>query len=127
VLSPPMLYFVDDMPVVFVIARDWNLRAGLRAELRERGIEALGMDAAGDAGRALASGQMPAVVVLEALTELADDPAIQKLVEAVPTILIASRTETIPLPPVDTVFYRPVCIGEIAARVNELIASGHSA
>ncbi|HUA01453.1 MAG TPA: hypothetical protein VMB02_14055 [Candidatus Aquilonibacter sp.] len=115
------------MPVVFVIARDWSLRTGVRAELRERGIEALGMDAAVDAGRALALGEMPAVVVLEAVAELASDPAIRKLVERVPTILIASRTETLLLPPVDAVLYRPVRIGEITGRVQELIARGHAA
>jgi DNA-binding response OmpR family regulator len=118
---------MDEMPIVFVIARDWTLRTGVRAELRERGIEALGMDAPADAGRAIASGQLPAVVVLEALPELAGDAGIRKLVENVPTILIASRTETVPLPPVDTVFYRPVTVGEIVARVHELIVRGHAA
>jgi len=122
-----MLDSIDKMPVVFVIARDWNLRAGVRAELRERGVEALGMDVPADAGRAIASGQLPAVVVLEAIPELAGDPGLRKLVESMPTILIASRTETVPLPPVDTVFYRPVRIGEIVARVYELIARGHAA
>ena len=122
-----MLDSIDKMPVVFVIARDWNLRASVRAELRERGVEALGMDAPADAGRAVASGQLPAVVVLEAIPELAGDPGVRKLVENVPTILIASRTETVPLPPVDTVFYRPVRVGEIVARVHELTSRGHSA
>jgi len=28
------------MPVVFVIATDWKLRTAVRAELRERGIDA---------------------------------------------------------------------------------------
>lgn len=118
---------MSEMPVVFIIARDWNLRAGLRAELRERGIEALGMDAPADAGRALASGQLPAVVVLEAIPELAGDPGVRKLVERVSTILIASRTETVPLPPVDTVIYRPVRLGEIVARIHQLISRGHAA
>jgi DNA-binding response OmpR family regulator len=122
-----MLDSMDKMPIVFVIARDWTLRTGVRAELRERGIEALGMDAPADAGRAIASGQLPAVVVLEAIPELAADIAIRKLVENVPTILIGSRTETVPLPPVDTVFYRPVTVGEIVARVHELIVRGHAA
>jgi DNA-binding response OmpR family regulator len=122
-----MLYFSVKMPVVFVIARDWTLRSGVRAELRERGIKALGMDAPADAGRAIAEGQMPAVVVLEAIPELAGHLAIQKLVERVPTVLIASRTETVPLPPVDTVFHRPVSIGEIIARVQTLVSRDHAA
>jgi hypothetical protein len=70
---------------------------------------------------------MPAVVVIEAVSDIAGDPAIQKLVERVPTILVASRTETVPLPPIDTVFYRPVRIGDVVARVQGLIRQGHAA
>ena len=115
------------MPLVFIIARDWQLRAGLRAELRERGIDALGMDSAADAARAFTEGQFPAAVVLDATAEFAADPAIQSLLKRVPTILIASRTETVPLPPATAVFYRPVSIGEITTRVLELLKSGHPA
>jgi hypothetical protein len=115
------------MPVAFVIATDWKLRTAVRAELRERGIDALGMDSADDAGRALASGDVPAVVVLEATVELAGDPAIQKLVARVPTVLIASRTETVPLPAVAAVFYRPVSVGEIVAKVCEIVGRGQVA
>ena len=115
------------MSVVFIIARDWTLRAGLRAELRERGIDALGMDSAEDAGRAFAEGQMPAIVVLEATAEFAGDHAIQSLVRRVPTVLIASRTETVPLPPAAAVFYRPVSIGEIVDRILELLKTGQIA
>lgn len=115
------------MPVVFVIARDWALRAGVRAELREHGIDALGMETAAEAGRVIATGQMPAALVLEALAEFADDPAVRNLVARVPAVLIASRIETVPLPPVDTVFYRPVRIDEIVARVREILSRGHAA
>jgi hypothetical protein len=115
------------MPVVFVIATDWKLRAAVRAELRERGIDALGMDSADDVGRGLAGGAMPGVVVLEATAELAGDPAIQGLVVRVPTILVASRTESVPLPRVAAVFYRPVRIGEIVDKVGELLARGQAA
>jgi hypothetical protein len=115
------------MPVVFVIARDWKLRAGVRAELREGGIDALGMESAVEAGRALAEGRMPAAVVIEALSDLADDPAIRQLVARVPAVLIASRTETVPLPPVEAVFYRPVRIAEIVTRVREIVSRGRTA
>jgi hypothetical protein len=115
------------MPIVFIIARDWTLRAGLRAELRERGIEALGMDSAEDAGRAFAEGQVPVVVVLEAIAEFAGDAAIQSLVKRVPTVLIASRIQTVPLSPAAAVFYRPVRIGEIVNKVLELLKAGHAA
>jgi len=115
------------MPAVFVVARDWTLRTGVRAELRERGVDALGMESADDAGRAVASGQIPAVIVMEATPEMTGDAAIRQLVERVPAIVIASRTQTVKLPPVDTVLYRPVRIGEIVARVEELLRQGHAA
>ena len=115
------------MPVVFVIASDWTLRTAVRAELRELGIEALGMDSLDDAGRTLASNQMPAAIVLEGTAELIGNSAIQNLVNWVPTILIASRTETVPLPPVAAVLYRPVRIGDIVAKVREFLARGHAA
>jgi hypothetical protein len=115
------------MPVVIILARDWTLRAGLRAELRERGIDALGVDSAEDAGRILAEGLMPAAIVVEATDEFANSPAIQSLLKHVPAILIASRTETVALPPVAAVFYRPISIGEISSRVLELLEAGHRA
>jgi hypothetical protein len=37
------------MPVVLVIATNWKLRAAVRAELRERGIDALEIDSPEDA------------------------------------------------------------------------------
>ncbi len=115
------------MPVAFVISTDWKLRTAVRAELRERGIDALGMDSAEDAGRALAAGDVPAAVVLEATAELAGDPAMRSLVARVPTVLIASRTETVPLPAVAAVFYRPVSVGEIVAKVYEIVGRGQVA
>jgi DNA-binding response OmpR family regulator len=110
------------MPTVFVIATDWTLRTGVRAELLELDIDALGMDSADDAGRALADNQTPTAIVLEATADLAGNPAIQNLVKRVPTILIASRTETLPLPPAAVVLYRPVTIREIVDQVRALIA-----
>jgi len=115
------------MPVVFVIARDWKLRTAVRAELREQGINALGMESSGEAGRALAAGQSPAALVIEAVAEIAGDPAIQKLVERVPSVVVASRIQTIPLPPIAAVIYRPVRIGDITARVREILERGHAA
>ena len=122
---PKMLHFASRMPIVFIIARDWTLRAALRAELRELGIDALGMESADDAGRAIAAGQIPSVVVLEAAL-LADSAAIEGRIRRIPTILIASQTETVPLPPARAILYRPVRIGEIVARVRELLGQGHT-
>jgi DNA-binding response OmpR family regulator len=114
------------MPTVFIIARDWTLRAGARAELREQGIHALGMDSPDQAGQALAAGELPAALVIEAIPEITGDPAVGRLIERVPTILIASRTQTAPLP-ADRVLYRPVRIGEIIRSVQELLERGHAA
>jgi len=118
------------MPAVFVIAVDWRLRAALRAELRERGVDALGMESGEDAGHAVARGRMPAVVVLEAIAFLLDDPSLQKLIERVPAVVVASRTEALALPPSGpglTLLYRPVRIGEIVDRVMTLLQQGHTA
>jgi hypothetical protein len=122
-----MLYFGQEMPVVFVIARDWTLRTSARAELLEAGIHALGLQSADDAGRILASGHFPAAVILEATAGLADDPAIARLVSRVPTVLVASRAEKLALPPVAAVVYRPVRIGEIVTKVRELLRTGQAA
>ena len=117
----------NTMPVVFVIARDWTMRTAVRAELREMGIDALGMDSADDAGRAIASGRLPNVVVLEATNELLGNPGIQNLLQRVPAILIASRTVKVSLPDAPVVLYRPVRIAEIVARASELLARDHAA
>jgi hypothetical protein len=115
------------MAIVYVVATDWKLRTAVRAELRERGIEALGMVSADDVGRALARGEMPSAAVLEATAELAGDPAIQNLATRVPTVLVASRVETVPLPKVAAVFYKPLRIREIVEKVSEILARGHAA
>lgn len=109
------------MPVVFIIAEDWTLRSGVRAELRERGIEALGMESASDAGIALAADDMPAVIVLDAGSKAAADPAIQQLAARVPTVLVASRTQSGPTLRAAKIFYRPVRIAEIVSAVLELV------
>jgi DNA-binding response OmpR family regulator len=130
-----MLHLIERMPLVFVIARDWTLRTSVRAELRERGIDALGMDSPDDAGRAIASNQIPAVIVLEGPADLASYPSIRDLVSRIPTILIASRAERIPIVPgeegskprLGAVLYRPVRVEEIVSRVLGFLQKGHAA
>jgi hypothetical protein len=134
-----MLYSKQRMLVVFVLARDWTMRTAVRAELRERGIEALGMDSPDDAGRALARGQFPSAVVLEGTSEFASHAAIQNLTARVPTVWIASRTEKIPEPTArpthgdaprqhtGVVLYRPVRIDEIVSSVLDLLRHGQAA
>lgn len=145
------------MPFAFVLARDWTLRTAVRAELRERGIDALGMDSPDDAGHAIAAGQFPSAVVVECIPQFASNPAIQNLIARVPTVWIASRTEKIleaapssasadaqhepagsgppassvhrdtPRRHVGVVLYRPVRIGEIVSAVLDLLRKGQAA
>lgn len=125
------------MPVVFVIARDWKLRTAVRAELREMGVEAFGIDALEDAGRMIASGTIPGAVVLEATGDFVSDPAIESLISRIPTIWIASRTEKIPFPLAGSgecgdpsrgvLLYRPLKIGDILARVRDILQKGQAA
>ena len=112
---------------MFVIARDWALRVSVRAQLRELGIEALGMESAEDAGRSLAEGQMPSAVVFGATAGIADQDSIRDLIRRVPAVLVASRTETVDLPPVAEVFYRPVRVGEIVDKVRKILGAGPTA
>ncbi|MGB6483914.1 MAG: hypothetical protein WBE86_10560 [Candidatus Acidiferrales bacterium] len=114
------------MPVVFVISEEWMLRAGVRAELREHGLKALGMESAADVGQAIATGEMPAVVVIDGNAKAASDPAVQQLVGCVPAIVIAPRTTSIALGSAAKVLFRPVQIREIVAAVVELV-KGRSA
>ncbi len=118
------------------------MRTAVRAELRERGVQALGMDCAEAVGRAMASGQTPAALVLEGTSDFLSNAGIQNLMSRVPTILIASRTEKIPLPQSEppatdctgsshpylgVILYRPVQVGEVVTRVLELLNKPHPA
>jgi DNA-binding response OmpR family regulator len=110
------------MPTVFVVGRDWKLRASVRAELREAGVEALGMESADDLARALAGGTLPTVVVVEAGGDAATHAALTLLGKRVPLVVVASRTE--PAPAVETaaaVLYRPVRVEDVVAQVKQLL------
>src|SRR3981189_2033539 len=54
-------------PVVFVVSPEWTLRTMVRAELREAGVEALGMQAASDLVDALGRGVAPSMVVIDGI------------------------------------------------------------
>lgn len=99
----------------------------MRAELREIGIEAMGMESAEEAGQLSASGQIPAAIILGATARLCEDPRMASLIARVPTVLIASQAEKLELPPAAAVLYRPVRIADIVARVTELTRKGHAA
>jgi hypothetical protein len=112
------------MPVAFIISEEWMLRAGVRAELRERGIKALGMESAIEVGQALVEGETPMVVVIDGNAKAASDPVVQQLAGRVPAVVIAPRTTTITLGSAAKVLFRPVQVGEIVAAMVELIKGG---
>jgi len=119
-----MLYSAEGMPTVYIISPDWTLRATVRAELREAGVEALGMETADDAAREIAAGRMPSAIVLDGAVSAT---GIERLARGVPVIVVASRTEHLQPPAgAAAVLYRPVRVGEIVARVHEILR-GHAA
>jgi hypothetical protein len=108
------------MPTVFIIARDWPLRAMVRAELLEKGIDAIGMQTAAEAGSRIAMGALPSVVVLEASREL--DPGLQSLARRVPFVVVASGIDSDQWPAAAArVLRRPVRIAEVVGAVLDLL------
>ncbi len=125
-----MLYCKFGMPTVFVISADWTLRTTVRAELLHAGVEALGMESADDAARLIARGTAPSAVVTDAAAVNATPvsrAALGNLARHVPVIVVASRPGIAgeagaPLERAAAVLYRPVRVGEIVARVQQLLA-----
>ena len=117
-----MLYCEAGMPVVFVIAPDWKLRAMVRAELRERGIDALGMSNAAEAGAYIASGTVPSAVVLEASDSV--EAGLESLARRVPFVVVASRVQAQLWPRAARLLRRPVRIGEIVEAVIAVLRDG---
>jgi hypothetical protein len=112
------------MPIVFVVSPDWALRAPLRAELREAGIDALGLETADDIGKTLARGILPSAVVIDG-AELDQDSAreaVANLAREVPVLVVDSRIAPAPDVPGAERLARPVRIGDIVAGVRTLLA-----
>jgi hypothetical protein len=108
------------MPTVFILARDWSLRAMVRAELRERGIDVQGMEIAAEAGNRIASGVIPSVVVLEAGNRI--EPGLESLARRVPFVVVASGLDGDVWPEAAArIFRRPVRIAEVVSAVLDLL------
>ena len=120
-----MLYSASKMPVVFIVSGEWDLRGAVRAELREAGIEALGMESVEDMARMIASGVAPALVVVDG-TQLHTPEtreALQNLSSRVPLLVIDSRLNPAPPLPNAHTILRPVQVREIVARVLEMLSA----
>jgi hypothetical protein len=107
------------MPIVFVISPDWTLRTNVRAELREVGIMALGMQATGDLEEVLMRGVVPSGIVLDS-TEL-DNPKAQRMLESlaqdVAVLVVGSAAKPLSSFPGTEVLRRPVQVHDVVSRV----------
>ncbi len=108
---------VNGMQTVFIIAGDVRLRTGVRAELRERGVEALGMEMTRDMRAALARGLWPDVILLEDSARAADDSVLRRVGKRVPVVLVASRMTRQDFPFAAEVLSGPVSIDDIVKAV----------
>lgn len=102
------------------------LRTGVRAELREKGIEAMGMESVDDAAKIIAAGKTPSAVVLEAGIAGTNYEALEQLARRVPVIAVASRWDRVPHESTAAVLYRPVRVGDVVNRVLQVL-QGHLA
>ena len=112
------------MPVVFIVSGEWDLRGAVRAELREAGIEALGLESVDDMAETIATGVAPNLVVLDGaqLSNPQARQALQNLGSRVPVLLIDSRLSPAPILPGVTSILRPVQVKEIVARVLAMLS-----
>jgi DNA-binding response OmpR family regulator len=119
-----MLYSATGMPVVFIVSGDWDLRGAVRAELREAGIEALGLETVEDMARVIAGGIAPSLVVIDGaqLRNSEMRRALENLSSGVPFLVIDSRLDPAPPLPGATIVLRPVQIREIVARILTMLS-----
>ena len=115
------------MMQICVVGREWKFRALVRAELREQGYEALGLESLDQLGSAVASGELsPAVIVFdlaESDNRDRDLATLRQLSVCVPVILIASRADFPDLsdaPQGVTVLFRPLAVADVVRRVCAL-------
>jgi DNA-binding response OmpR family regulator len=120
-----MQYSGHGMPLVFVVSAEWDLRGAVRAELREAGVEALGMETVEDMARMIAAGVAPMLVVLDGaeLQKMETRTALRNLASRVPLLVIDSRLNPAPPLPGAQTILRPVQVKEIVARVLALLSS----
>jgi len=114
-----MLYFAAKMQIVFVVSPDWTLRTAVRAELREAGVDALGLETADDVGKALARGMAPSVVVIDGaeLENSSAREALANLARHVTVIVVDSRVTPAPALIGAERLHRPLRVRDIVTRV----------
>ena len=118
-----MLYSALEMPVVVIVSGEWDLRGAVRAELREAGIEALGLESVEEMARMIAGGIGPSLVVLDGalLHKTETRQALQNLSARLPILVVDSRLNPAPPLPGASTIRRPVQVQEIVARVLSML------
>lgn len=107
---------------MFIVSGDWDLRGAARAELREAGIEALGLETVEDMARVIAGGIAPSLVLDGAQLHNSEmRRALENLSSRVPLLVIDSRLDPAPPLPGATTMLRPVQIKEIVARILAML------
>jgi DNA-binding NtrC family response regulator len=116
-------------PVVWIVDADHWPRASLRAELLERGYEAIGFEGARDAVLALARGRprRPDLVVVDLAGQTADLQSLVALLRArAPAVGVGGALEWAAEPVKSLAWaaelHRPVTVGTIADAVEALVA-----
>ena len=109
---------------MFIVSGDWDLRGAVRAELREAGIDALGLETVEDMARLIAGGIAPSLVVLDGAQLHTHEArrALENLSSRVPVLVIDSRLDPAPPLPGATTMLRPVQIREIVARILAMLS-----
>ncbi len=86
----------------------------------------MGMESVDDAAKIIAAGKTPSAVVVEAGVTGTNYEALEQLARRVPVIVVASRWDRVPLESAAEVLYRPVRVGDVVARVLQVL-QGHPA
>ncbi|MBI2956104.1 MAG: hypothetical protein HYY26_02205 [Acidobacteria bacterium] len=110
------------MKTVLVVGRDWQFRSLLRAQLREEGYAALGLETLTDAEEEIRRPDEVAAVVFDTTGAAAEElqTALPRLAARLPVVVVAGAQEEVPA--AARVLRRPVAIGEVAAALRDLLA-----
>ena len=113
------------MPVVFIVSGEWDLRGAVRAELREAGVAALGLESVEDMAQMIAGDVAPDLVVLDGAQLLKPERrvALENLSSRVPVLVLDSRLGPAPALPKAQTILRPVQVKEIVARVLAMLST----
>jgi hypothetical protein len=113
------------MPVVLIVSGQWDLRGAVRAELREAGIEALGLETVDEMGRMIARGVAPSLMVVDGaqLYEPKTRAAVENVSSRVPVLVIDSGLNPAPELADAETMRRPVRVQEIVSRVLEMLSA----